>query len=227
MKSHATALFALALSLLVCLVSAEGREAPPERAGDPYPLATCPVTGRPVADAKTVLPDGREVRFCCPACIETFNNSSKTYLDKLDGAIIEDQLKVYPRKATCVVMDDEELSDPLGPDAADSKPLVVGNRLFRICCKKCIAKIKGNPAKYLAALDAQVIADQKPSYPLTTCIVSDEPLDEKAVDVVVANRLMRVCCSKCTDKILANPAAYIKKIDDARASAPSSKSASK
>ncbi len=223
---HTKALLALATTLIAGLFAAQAQDAP-KRVGDPYPLATCPVTGRPVADASTVTADGREVKFCCPNCIATFNADPKVYLDKLDAAIIDDQMKVYPRHATCVVMTDEELSDPLGPDAADAKPLVVGNRLFRICCKKCIAKIKKDPQKFLATLDAQVMAAQKADYPLTTCVVTGEVLDDGAYDFVVSNRLVRTCCKKCAEKILANPVEAIKKIDAARAStASASKAAS-
>lgn len=180
-----------------------------------------------MADASTIATDGREVKFCCPNCVATFNADQKLYLDKIDAAIIEDQLKVYPRHATCVVMNDEELSDPLGPDADDAKPLVVGNRLFRICCKKCIAKIKKDPEKFIADLDAQVIAAQKADYPLTVCVVSGEKLDEGAYEFVVANRLVRLCCKKCAEKVRANPLDAIKKVDAGRAAkASAAKSAS-
>ncbi len=223
---HTKALFALAVTLTAGLLAAQAQDAP-KRVGDPYPLATCPVTGRPVAEASTITADGREVKFCCPTCVGTFNADPKVYLDKLDAAIIEDQMKVYPRKATCVVMTEEELSDPLGADADDAKPLVVGNRLFRICCKKCIAKIKKDPERFLADLDAQVVAAQKADYPLTTCVVSGEALDEGAYEFVVANRLVRVCCKKCAEKVRANPLDAITKVDAARAAkAAPSKSAS-
>lgn len=60
--------------------------------------------------------------------------------------------------------------------------------------------------------NAEVIAAQKPSYPLATCVVSGEKLGPDAVDNVKDGHLVRTCCSKCTAKV---DAASIKKVEDA------------
>src|SRR6185295_15386408 len=60
--------------------------------------------------------------------------------------------------------------------------------------------------------NAEVIAAQKPSYPLDTCPISGEKLDKDAVDNVKDGHLIRTCCSKCTAKI---DAATVKKVEDA------------
>jgi hypothetical protein len=55
--------------------------------------------------------------------------------------------------------------------------------------------------------DAKVIAEQLPSYPLTACPVSNEPLPAtKAVDVVRDGRLVRLCCPACTKELDKDPA---------------------
>jgi hypothetical protein len=60
------------------------------------------------------------------------------------------------------------------------------------------------------------VRDQKPAYPLTTCIVSKHELKTgEAVDHVVNGRLVRLCCSDCVASITKDPAAAIKKIDEA------------
>ena len=43
----------------------------PQRVGDPYPLDTCPVSGKklsPTDEPSVKLYEGREVRFCCSGC---------------------------------------------------------------------------------------------------------------------------------------------------------------
>lgn len=68
-----------------------------------------------------------------------------------------------------------------------------------------------------AELDAAAIAQQKPSYPLSICAVSGEPLDSMGgpLDLVANGRLVRVCCKGCTRAVTTNPADAIAKIDAA------------
>ncbi len=65
--------------------------------------------------------------------------------------------------------------------------------------------------------DAQVIAQQLPSYPLDTCPVSKEPLDAmgKPLNLVHEGRLVRLCCKGCTKEFQKDPAATLKTIDEA------------
>ena len=68
------------------------------------------------------------------------------------------------------------------------------------------------PAKAPVPTDAEVIAAQKPSYPLDTCPISGEKLGKDAVDTVKDGHLVRTCCPKCVAKI---DATAFKKIDEA------------
>lgn len=70
--------------------------------------------------------------------------------------------------------------------------------------------------------DAELIAKARASYPLKTCLVSDEALGGmgEAVGYIhrVAGQPDRVvffCCASCTDDFKADPAKYLKKVDDA------------
>lgn len=63
--------------------------------------------------------------------------------------------------------------------------------------------------------DDKVIADQMPSYPMTTCLISDEALGDDAVDVVHEGRLARFCCKGCVKDFRADPAASFAKLDRA------------
>jgi transposase-like protein len=71
---------------------------------------------------------------------------------------------------------------------------------------------KGSPQ------DAQVIAQQLPSYPLEQCPVSGEKLGGsmgEPVNFVHEGRLVRFCCKSCLKDFKADPAASLKQIDDA------------
>ncbi len=59
--------------------------------------------------------------------------------------------------------------------------------------------------------DAAIIAAQLPSYPLETCVVSGEPMDEP-VSFVAEGQLLQTCCKMCAKKVKAEPASYVEKV---------------
>ena len=89
--------------------------------------------------------------------------------------------------------------------------------------------------KYILALSlavlgltASVCAADKPvaAYPLTTCVVSGEGLDEmgKPIDYIYKqdgqpDRLVKFCCKSCIGKFKKDPAKYLAKLDAAEAAA--------
>lgn len=182
--------------------------------GDPYPLDSCIVSGEKLGSmGKPVVKeyDGREVRFCCNGCVKQFEAKQADYLKKIDDRIIAEQLPNYPLK-NCVVME----KDPLTGDG-DEQPvnLVYKNRLVRFCCGDCVKNFKADPAKYLKKIDAAVIAQQKPNYPLDTCPVSGEKLGAGAVDHVYGVTLIRFSDSQCIDKFNADPLKYMAMVQEA------------
>ena len=66
-----------------------------------------------------------------------------------------------------------------------------------------------------AKSDAKIIAEQLPSYPLKTCAVSGEGLDEMGgpLDVVQDGRLVRLCCKGCVRALAKNPKEILGKIE--------------
>jgi YHS domain-containing protein len=62
-----------------------------------------------------------------------------------------------------------------------------------------------------------VIAKQLPSYPLTTCPVSNEGLGEmgEPVNLVYEGRLVRLCCKGCIKQLKKNPKPAFAKVDKA------------
>lgn len=207
-------------SVVLAIASAAPEPAPATAqamVGDPYPLDSCIVSGEKLgADAKvTVLADqkdplqnGRQLKFCCAKCESTFAAEPAKYIRDLDAKIVAAQSKSYPIDH-CLVMTDEKLDD-------GAKTIVYGNRLFRLCCPKCVRTFGADPAKWAAAYDKEVIAAQKASYPLATCPISGKPLGDGAVDVVIGSRLVRACCPGCVGPIKADPAAAFAKVDAAK-----------
>jgi YHS domain-containing protein len=88
-------------------------------------------------------------------------------------------------------------------------------REIRFCCKSCIPKFTKSPATYIGKLDAQIILEQTPRYPFTTCLVSKEKLEKDAVDYVYKNRLLRFCCKGCIKKFLKEPGKYLAELNKA------------
>lgn len=212
---QSTALLAL-LSLAALAVGSAPRA---EMRGSPFPLATCPVSGKPLGKDSFVLVmeepgngalDGREIRFCCPKCVEGFQKDRAKILDTIDAAIVAQQMPLYPM-TNCVVMRDEEIAAPDAPDAGNVKNVVVLNKLVRLCCPGCIKKVRRDPMKYLTAIDSALIEKQKGSYPLKTCAVSGEPLPAEPTDIVIGERLVRLCCPKCADSARKDPVSVLAK----------------
>lgn len=88
----------------------------------------------------------------------------------------------------------------------------------------------GTEKKAAAPADAALIAKARASYPLKTCLVSDEPLGSMgdAVGYVhraagQPDRVIFVCCEGCIDDFKAEPAKFLKKVDAAKAKAAPAK----
>lgn len=183
-----------------------------KRVGDAYPLSTCPITGEKLGsmgEPVVKLYEGREVRFCCKSCPSKFEKDLAKSLETLDAAIIKDQGPIYPLKISVVT----------GKDLPE-KPyeFVHGNRLVRLGTEAEKAEFLKDPKTYLSKLDQAVVAAQGTDYPLKTCPVSKEELGGmgEPVNVVVAGRLVRLCCNGCKKDLLKDPMKYIEAIDAAK-----------
>ena len=76
----------LALGSL-CANAAEGADAP--ATAKSYPLSTCVVSGEKLGTMGKPFVhnfEGREVQFCCKACLKEFNKDTQKFLKKLDAA---------------------------------------------------------------------------------------------------------------------------------------------
>jgi YHS domain-containing protein len=178
-----------------------------------YPLTSCPVShegldamGKPL----DLVHDGRLVRLCCKGCVKEFKKDPAPVLKAIDEAVIKAQAATYPLKS-CPVSGEElgGMGEPL--------EVVHGTRLVRLCCKGCIKGFQKDPAATMAKIDAALIAEQKKTYPLATCLVSDEAIEGEGFDSLYGTRLTRFCCEKCATAFAKEPAKYLAKLDKAGA----------
>lgn len=178
-----------------------------ERVGDPYTLNTCPISGEKLGsmgDAPVYVgEDGKEVRFCCAGCEKKYVANKAALDEEIDKKLMADQEAHYPSN-TCI-NSGAALKD-------GGVAFIAGNRLMKTCCAKCKAKVQADPAAYIAKLDEQVIAAQKDSYKGEVCPISGKDLGDSPESVVIANRLVQVCCGGCKKKVAADPVAAFEKV---------------
>jgi YHS domain-containing protein len=106
---------------------------------------------------------------------------------------------------------------PLGPVETQ---VVVDHegRELRFASQAVADAFKADPGKYLPAVDAKMMAQQLPLYPLDACLVSGEKLGGSMgapIDFIHKNRLVRFCCQSCKPEFLKDPAKFIAKLDQA------------
>src|SRR5690606_17425555 len=115
-----------------------------------YPLETCVVSGEKLGTmGKPVefVYNNRLVRLCCGSCVSEFKTNAAAHLAKIDAAVVEAQASAYPLDF-CLVS-----GDKLGGEMGDPIDVVIGNRLYRVCCKGCIKSLYESPVKYRNVLD--------------------------------------------------------------------------
>lgn len=176
-----------------------------------YPLAKCPISGEAL-DAKSIdtLIDERLVRVCCEKCVEPARKDKEKIFKAIDAAVVEQQSAAYPLD-TC----------PVSGEKLGDKPVayVHGTYLLKLCCNDCVAAVKKDPEPTIKALQAAYVAKQKASYPLDTCIVTDEKLGSmgEPLDYLWGTRVYRLCCGGCKKGVQKNADALWAKIEAARA----------
>jgi YHS domain-containing protein len=106
---------------------------------------------------------------------------------------------------------------PLGPIASQ---VIIDHegRELRFANQANADAFKADPAKYLPAVDARMVEQQKPFYPLDACVISGDKLGGEMgepIDFIYKNRLIRFCCKDCKPEFLKDPAKAIAKLDQA------------
>ena len=79
-----------------------------------------------------------------------------------------------------------------------------GGRTHYVCGEGCRAKVDADPAPHSASLDAALVALQRPSYPLASCPVDNQPLGSARYELVLDDVMILLCSEKCTTAARAN-----------------------
>lgn len=117
-------------------------------------------------------------------------------------------------------------SDPylLSTDPVTGKPLgdspVIHRhegRELRFTDAKSLDTFKHDPAKYLPAVDRQMIQQQLAHYPLDVCLVAGGKLGSmgEPMDYLYRNRLVRFCCAGCVGGFEKDAAKHLARLDAA------------
>jgi YHS domain-containing protein len=178
-------------------------------AADPYLLTTDSVTGKDLGDKPVVyVHEGREFGFVDQKSVDAFKADPAKYIAGVDKKVVEQQTPLYPME-TCPIS-----GEKLGA-MGSAVNVVYQNRLVKFCCNMCPDEFRKDPAKTLKKLDEAVIAKQSDKYSATNCPVSGDKLGNmgQPVNVVVGNRLVKLCCPDCVAAFNKDPQNYLKKLE--------------
>jgi|GEM_PF-1002092 len=108
------------------------------------PQTDCPIHNKPIQEKFFTDYEGYRIYFCQDDCVKTFNQKPKQYLDTMLKAGLTLAKTPAP----------QSICPPCGMkvDPKVSQSVEAGGYRFLICSDYCGAKIKADPAKYLAKL---------------------------------------------------------------------------
>ena len=188
--------------------------------GDPV-NETCPFTGSPVNPEVTVEVGEDTVAFCCGGCANGFRawdeEKQKSYVAEQKNTKIQSEARKELVVNTPYLLDTCPIAGNKLGSMGDPIIEVIDGREVRFCCAGCVPKFKADKEAKFKELDAKMIAQQLPFYPLDECVITGEPLDlhGASVDFIYGNRLFRLCCNDCKAEFLENPMKYVPELDEA------------
>ncbi len=110
----------------------------------------------------------------------------------------------YPLEK-CVLSDE--------PIEGDVEIIDYQGREIRVCCSDCMNRFSEDAYTRVTEIDARLVAQQKPWYPLKKDIVTGKPLGEKVIDHIFRNRLFRLSSLESVTKLEKSPAKYFGELD--------------
>ncbi len=194
----------------------------------------CPIGKEPIVpSAGTVEYRAKTIGLCCPGCGEQFLSWDEARKDEFLALAAEhrepgqehhaqnarmpagadggaDAGPSYPYTLdTCPVT-----GEPLG---SMGPPLVreYDGREVRFCCEGCVGDFEADMATHWGEIDARIVTQQLMHSPIGTCIVTDQPLGEHAVNHVHNNRLVRLASPEAVEAFRADPAKHLAALDEA------------
>ncbi|QQS09530.1 MAG: hypothetical protein IPK69_02605 [Phycisphaerales bacterium] len=176
---------------------------------DRFPMSRCPLCDSYLGargEAVEIVHSGRQIRLCCDSCRLAFERDPYQALARVDSVLVADQMPHYPLKTSLFDV------RPLPERPID---FIWGNRLFRAVDTADRDRILANPVTAIRRLDQAVIEAQRPTYGMPDkCPVQGDILPNEArIDIVVANRMIRVCCGRCVKVVKARPYQYLAMVE--------------
>jgi YHS domain-containing protein len=153
-------------------------------------VPACPVSGKPVIFANSVMTKDGPVYFCCKGCPKEFEANTAKYEAK--AAEQRTALASWPRV---------QVSCPMSGKPVNSKAFteVHGKKVY-FCCNDCKAEYEKDPAKYKAKLDASYTYQ-------VLCPVTGEEIDP-ATSADFGGQTVYFCCGGCKGKLADDAAKY-------------------
>jgi len=191
-------------------------------AGEPV-NKTCPISGEDINPDITVNVGYDTIGLCCNGCVKGFkkwdrekqlkyiaDQKSEQSTPKVTEEVTELAVQTPYLLDTCPIS-----GKKLG-SMGDTIVEVIDGREVRFCCDKCPPKFKEDKTAQFKKLDALMIKQQLPFYPINTCVISGESLDFHGgvVNFIYGNRLFRTCCNDCKAEFLDEPAKYVPELDE-------------
>jgi hypothetical protein len=170
---------------------------------------TCPIMGKPVtAEMKSTVIEGQQIFVCCPPCIEKIQADPAAALAKVREsytAFVTAENSAHSEhyrmmaQAICPVSGGKlgSMGDPIKTK--------MGEQDVYLCCKGCVGKQAS--ADHWKTIQTNLIKAQG------NCPVMDEELPADTESVIIDGRQIFVCCKPCIEKIKADPATYLAKVD--------------
>jgi hypothetical protein len=201
----------LPLLLIMLLGACRGADKAekPEATGDAYYLSSCAHCGGMLGSKGDTLDHavtGRDVRFCSPPCAAEFARDPIAGFEAVDARMAADQRPHYPLRTSLVTG---------APLPARPVEVIIGNRLFLAADRREAQSLAADPDAYFRSLDRAVIEAQTPGYGMKRkCPVQGDILESDVpFDIVIANRMIRVCCARCGRVVRARPSQYLAMVD--------------
>ena len=113
---HFITVMALALLPNIAFDEDEAKLKKVTPASETYPISSCAVAGKALGSMGAPfvhIHEGRQVKFCCKACLPAFKKNPAKYLAKVDEKIVAQQKAGYPTDK-CLFSD-----EPLGDKSKD------------------------------------------------------------------------------------------------------------
>lgn len=180
---------------------------PPKEEPKAKPInAKCPVSGKDIDAANTVLYKAQSIAFCCDKCPAKFEKEPAKYIGKVpefkEPVAAADPAK--PINAKCPIS---------GKDIDAATAFVYKTQAIAFCCNNCRGKFEKEPAKYIGKVaEFKEPAVAAPAKAINAkCPMTGEDVDA-AVTFKYKGQTIAFCCKDCCGKFAKEPAKYIGKV---------------